>query len=637
VEYPPPPKVHQLVFERTRSGSCSFIYRSTVPQLRQLASPDDAVVQIRPRYHGEGSRYTEEEVIFVYGYNEAAIEDKLNKHCASVGFVPEETGHPRPGLVVQGGGSFSPSQDFRTGPLPPMFPEPPEMEVTPLHNSGPPHNRANLVFFGDGYTLEEKDKFLNDSKRLAQDLIANQTFATVNPLINIWAAFTPSNESGVGVGGKPKDTVYGLFRDGTELRAVYAKNELLVLAACLKMNECDYPILLGNDPLYGGLGGLVTITTSSQENGALVLRHELGHSVILVGEEYDGGFEYSGVNAESDLEDGVKWNHWLSGEDKSVRAERSVMPLQGYPWTILNHSEPYTANFVSSGAYSRYLVRFSLSGLPNSDNLQVRLDGEDLGWEPKPGIGVDRWHYDIYMDTPLSGGEHSLEFALQESGDESVAQLCSFEILEFGDEKEFNTSFGHISAYPTYSIDNHTSYRPTNEQCLMRIVTSPNFCSPCIEGLWLSLFNRINLVDGLGGVCHKPDDHSDEYHYKMDLHVIPLAQLRNDTPSLDLDKLKHHESLNITWSNSETGEVYSDYQNSTTFMLKDSDVQKWIRMDIEFHTDEVRSDPGGMLKRLWFILNFNTCEEILNPKVIVTQDASLLDMDISDLESLLSM
>jgi len=313
------------------------------------------------------------------------------------------------------------------------------------------------------------------------------------------------------------------------------------------------------------------------------------------------------------------------------------MPLQGYPWAILNHSDPYTVHFISSGTYSRNIIRFSLSGLPSSDNLRVRLDGEDLGWEPKPGIGIDRWHYDFYRDAPLDGGKHSLEFALQESGNASVAQLCSFDILEFGDEKEFNSSFGHISAYPTYSIENRTSYRPTNEQCLMRPMTSSNLCSPCTEGLWLSLFSRVNLVDGFGGVCHKPDEHSDEYHLKQEVRVIPLAQFRNNTSSLSLDDAKSHESFNITWSRMGTGEVYSEFQNSTTFILKDSDVRKWIQVDVEFHTDEVRSDPKRMLRSSWFILSFNTCEEILNPKVFATQDTNLVDLDISDLESLTFM
>ena len=37
-------------------------------------------------------------------------------------------------------------------------------------------------------------KFLADAARLADDISSNQTFATVRPLLNIWAAFTPSHD-----------------------------------------------------------------------------------------------------------------------------------------------------------------------------------------------------------------------------------------------------------------------------------------------------------------------------------------------------------------------------------------------------------------------------------------------------------
>ena len=92
-------------------------------------------------------------------------------------------------------------------PLPP----PPSMTLTPLLVSGPSENRVDLVFFGDGCrcpvlklvfflspcfsdTAEEESKFVADATRLAYDIAANQTFTTVKPLLNIWAAFSPSQD-----------------------------------------------------------------------------------------------------------------------------------------------------------------------------------------------------------------------------------------------------------------------------------------------------------------------------------------------------------------------------------------------------------------------------------------------------------
>ena len=54
-----------------------------------------------------------------------------------------------------------------------------------------------------------------------------------------------------------------------------------------------------------------SVITASILNGALVLRHEFGHSTLEVGEEYDGGFGYYGPNAAHDCKS-FPWPHWLS-------------------------------------------------------------------------------------------------------------------------------------------------------------------------------------------------------------------------------------------------------------------------------------------------------------------------------------
>lgn len=172
----------------------------------------------------------------------------------------------------------------------------------------------------------------------------------------------------------------------------------------------------------------------------MVLRHEIGHSIIEIGEEYDGGFAYYGVNAVHDLA-AVTWMHWLEHQEEDqdagiLRAQRSVMPTQEYPWTLLNTTEPWAVSFSSSGSYARHLLKFSLSGLPSRDDLTVLFDGVDLHWVPRKDIGVDRWHYDVYEDTPLSAGMHEILFVLENGKLEGIAQLCSVEVLEYGTEDE---------------------------------------------------------------------------------------------------------------------------------------------------------------------------------------------------------
>ncbi|KAK0464786.1 IgA peptidase M64-domain-containing protein [Desarmillaria tabescens] len=460
--------------------------------------------------------------------------------------------------------------------------EPPPLEIEPLIISGPSSNRVDLVFFSDGYILEEREKFIVDAMRLAEDVSKNQTFNTVQPILNFWAAFTPSQESGVGVGGKPKNTTYGLYRPGTELRGVYYAKPEVAGAACSSMgDQCDFPILLGNDPLYGGLGGRYTVITSSIVNGPSILRHELGHSIILVGEEYDGGEVYRGVDAYHDLSEPVPWAHWLTNppeDGQPPRVERSVMPLQDYAWSMLNTSKPWTTEFVSSGTFSRHLVRFSLSGLLESSDLTVELDGIDLGWVPKEGLGVDRWHYDVYQDDALAGGTHEVKFTLLNADREGIAQLCNVEILEFGDENEFIAAPNYYGVFPTYSATNKTSYRPTNEDCLMRLVTTSNFCKVCLEGLWHALLSKVNLIDDVTEGCSGKSK-------TLTVELIPLAQFRQ-VP------IEPNESYTITWSRN--GEVIEAFTNKTTLIV-DENAGATYTVTAKYATTEVRVDKEGHL------------------------------------------
>jgi hypothetical protein len=112
------------------------------------------------------------------------------------------------------------------------------------------------------------------------------------------------------------------------------------------------------------------------------------------------------------------------------------MAMQTYPWTLLNATTPWSVKFVSSGLYFRHLLRFSLSGIPNESDLKVEIDGEDLHWTPRVDIGIDRWHYDIPRKGMLVEGDHEVKFTLLKGGKEGVAQLCSVEVLEFGNDSE---------------------------------------------------------------------------------------------------------------------------------------------------------------------------------------------------------
>ncbi|KAI1650986.1 IgA peptidase M64-domain-containing protein [Daldinia loculata] len=456
---------------------------------------------------------------------------------------------------------------------------PPPLEIRPLIVNGPSSNRVDLIFFGDGYTEDEKDKFFADALFLANNITDGQTFFDVLPVLNFWAGFSPSNESGVGTGGKPLDTVYGLYRDGTELRGVYYDKPEVARAACQSTDACDFPILLGNDPLYGGLGGTFTVTTSSPNNGPVIIRHELGHSIIGVGEEYDGGEVYTGVNAAKST-NSVPWTQWYTDASTEPKIQRTNMPVQEYPWTLLNTSQSWIQTFTSAGTYSTHLLQVSVSGVTATSDLLVEIDGKDAGWEWNPAVGEDRYIYNIKINEALTPGEHEIKFTLLNEERQGSAQLCSFEVLEYGDEEEFDFEPRYHGLYPTFSSRNVTSYRPTNDLCLMRDTYSSNFCDACIEGLWLSLLGRLALIDNI------TQDAQPDGSTNATLNLLPLANLRQ-VPN------PHQEAYTILWYGVDGTTVLEDWTNSTTALLG-PDITEF-GVEVRFTTEQVRVDSAGVL------------------------------------------
>ncbi|WWC95938.1 hypothetical protein V866_002805 [Kwoniella sp. B9012] len=384
----------------------------------------------------------------------------------------------------------------------------------PVHVTGDEKEKFNLMFFADGYTMNELDKFEEDVERLKNDIISpNGSMGHVSDLLNIWATFVPSQQSGIGTHGQPLEgAALGLYRPGSELRAVYVKHPKRARRACKWFREggagkggCDQAILLGNDPLYGGLGGEFTIITASKVNGPQVLRHELGHSLIPVGEEYDGGWVYSGVNSDKVKNlDKLKWKDFLSTPEP-VRVEDAKMAVQAYPWWDLD-SERFNVTFNSANIYENAhisyptaLLRTSLSSIPHPSHINFTLNDDSINLMPyftKDLEGsLDRRWLDIIIPG-LKPGENTIQVELTDKGKEAEAgqggkMLTSLEVIEYGGEGQFNHTIGHIGAYPTFSIKGHVTLRPTNEECLMRNVTHPRFCPVCGAGLRRSLEAKI--------------------------------------------------------------------------------------------------------------------------------------------------
>ncbi len=443
-------------------------------------------------------------------------------------------------------------------------------EVITLVNNGPSANRIDLVFMGDGYTAAERDKFFADMQRLTNDMFVGHTFASYLPLFNVHAVFRPSQESGIGKNSTPKNTAYKLYREGNTLRAIFPGNTSALRDSCDQAPDCDYPIVIANDPNYGGLGGEFAISTSSESSGTVVLRHELGHNFGRVGEEYDGG-GYFGANNTSSATS-PSWAHWLNDKPK---AQDAVSRFIDWPWKNLNGG-PFVAEWRSSGKHSHYEITYSASGVDNDEALVIKLDGERLPFT-SPGT-LDRSFQTIMgHEGGFSAGTHRLEFSKgQTTGEPWFSNIAVF---EYGPDYVFDRH--HVSAYPVFSKSNTVAgYRPTDKTCLMRDMTSLEFCSVCQENNWLQFFARISVIDQVAVQNNLG---------KTSVNVVipPLAQLREEPVSST-------EGLKVRWTHN--GKERAELAGRLTWEMDGQEAQGTWVVDVEFVTSEVRKDPRNLLK-----------------------------------------
>ena len=112
----------------------------------------------------------------------------------------------------------------------------------------------------------------------------------------------------------------------------------------------------------------------------------------------------------------------------------------------------------------------------------------------------------------------------------------------------------------------------------MRSVTQPNFCNVCLEGLWLSLLKRVDLIEDLRVTCSGPSNHI------VQVDLVKLAQFREHP-------IKSAESYTIEWTRN--GHVLEELTNLTKVEL--NDVDGTYRVDVAYSIDEVRLDPRGYL------------------------------------------
>jgi hypothetical protein len=441
----------------------------------------------------------------------------------------------------------------------------PGAEVRTLVSQGPSRNRIDLPIVGDGYTLEEKERFFEDAQRITNDLFQGQTFSSYLPLFNVHAVFVPSRDSGITDGSDRRDTALGLYRNppGSK-RAVMPGNTRTIDRAIRLAPDSDYPILLANDDYYGGLGGKYAITTRSYDSGSMVLRHELGHNFGDVGEEYDGGFVYRGANFSRTTN--VSWSHWVDAGKTSVNYARF---LNGsYVWENLKEG-PVRVEFefpapTQNGSYQLRTIISSV-GWATPEDVHAYLNGQRV--QLNGVFTTDRSFFEIVPDSSLAPGPHVLQFKENIHDGDNVLAFAQIYALE----PNYDKSPAKVGAFNSFnSSQHHVGYRPTDTACLMKDMRSTEFCSVDKENMWLRFLSRVSLIDDLeverigSGVS------------RVSLQMPPL------------------ENLEVRW-------YRLNEWNEKRHLAKRDSLQSWetdelgrYRVEVVFRSPEIRKESAGV-------------------------------------------
>ncbi|MCD4749207.1 MAG: IgA Peptidase M64, partial [Thermoanaerobaculales bacterium] len=168
--------------------------------------------------------------------------------------------------------------------------EPAPAPLLSIHESGPPTKKVDILFLGEGYSAEEKDKFADDAQRLSAHLLGTSPFSERRNDFNVWALMPPAPESGV---NRPSNGTYRFSPTGTTYDAF--RSERYVLAFdnpgfrdIAQHAPYEFVVILANSVTYGGGGifGLYSTAAAGCEWSHYLIVHEFGHHFAALADEY---------------------------------------------------------------------------------------------------------------------------------------------------------------------------------------------------------------------------------------------------------------------------------------------------------------------------------------------------------------
>lgn len=159
-----------------------------------------------------------------------------------------------------------------------------------LLSSGSSHDHVDLAFLAEGYTKDQRDKFLQDVERISAYLFSIPPFIEEKQRFNIHAVFVASDDSGTDNAGQdfwPSTALEsGFYTFGLDRYLTTA--DYWRIADALPNVPKDHICVLVNSEMYGGGGifNFYSLSTADHYLSEVVFVHELGHGFAGLGDEY---------------------------------------------------------------------------------------------------------------------------------------------------------------------------------------------------------------------------------------------------------------------------------------------------------------------------------------------------------------
>lgn len=244
--------------------------------------------------------------------------------------------------------------------------------VTLVENSDPSwpgsssaYSNFTYYIFGDGYTAEEQDKFIEDAKEFVRNFLLQDPYREMSSYFNFYAVPTPSDTSGIS--NPDGDTYFGLSLDADG--KIVASKEAGTLVQTIAYDKLDpyyrTVFVIANDEnaksgtYYNGYHGAVF--TTADADGAKYAATIATNLFVSGGKDPDYDYEHVAESEEELAKQKALFLEWLAYSSYTMiltDTYRADFKENGEPVDITDYLHTYNASIEIPNSMLEYAITY---------------------------------------------------------------------------------------------------------------------------------------------------------------------------------------------------------------------------------------------------------------------------------------